>query len=123
VNRIRIYIDEDSMDHDLVAALRSRDVGVLTPLEENRTGRRDPEQLEFASERGCVLYSCNVGDFYRLHTLCLKAGRTHAGMILAPQQRFSIGELLRLILRLRGTLSAEDMRNRVEFLANWAPRA
>ena len=33
--------------------------------------------------------------------------------------RFSVGEQLRRILRIRAAESAESMRNRVEFLANW----
>ena len=40
-------------------------------------------------------------------------------MILASQQRYSVGEQLRRILRLRATVSAEEMRTRVEFLGNW----
>jgi hypothetical protein len=39
-------------------------------------------------------------------------------MILAPQQRFSVGEQLRRILRLRSTATRVSMRNRVEFLGN-----
>jgi len=41
-------------------------------------------------------------------------------MILAPQQRFSVGEQLRRILRLRASVTIADMRNRVEFLSDWS---
>lgn len=75
--------------------------------------------MAFAAERGCVLYSHNTSDFHRLHAEWTRAGREHAGMILAPQQRFSVGEQLRRILRIGATASAEDMRNRIEFLGNW----
>jgi len=60
-----------------------------------------------------------MSDFYRLHTPWVGAGREHAGMILAPPQRFSIGEQLRLLLRLRATVTLATMRNQVEFLSNW----
>jgi hypothetical protein len=76
--------------------------------------------LAFATAHECVLYTFNVSDFHRLHTQWTIAGREHAGMILAPQQRFSVGEQLRRILRLRSTATTVSMRNRVEFLANWA---
>jgi hypothetical protein len=33
VSPIKIYVDEDAMDTDLVAALRSRDVTVFTALD------------------------------------------------------------------------------------------
>ena len=84
-----------------------------------RARMTDLQQLEFAADRGLVLYTFNVSDFYRLHTEWVAVGREHAGMILAPQQRFTVGEQLRRILRLRATETAATMRNRVEFLSNW----
>lgn len=107
------------MDSDLVAALRSRGVTVITALDAGLIGAPDEEQLAFAAERGCVLYTFNVSDFYRLHTQWLNAGREHAGMILAPQQRFSVGEQLHRILRLRAAVAAGSIRNQVDFLNNW----
>ena len=122
MGRIKIYIDEDAMDSDLVVALRSRGVSVITALDAGLIGKADDEQLAFATERGCVLYRFNVSDFYRLHTQWAIAGREHAGMILAPQQRFSVGEQLRRILRLRATTTTASIRNQVEFLSNWRSR-
>jgi hypothetical protein len=90
VSRIKIYIDEDAMDSDLVAALRSRGITVITALDAGFARRSDDEQLAFASDHGCVLCTFNVSDFYRLHTEWVDAGREHAGMILASQQRFSV---------------------------------
>src|SRR6266536_2459467 len=108
------------MDSDLVAALRSRGVEVVTALDAGLTERTDEEQLAFAAERACVLYTFNVSDFYRLHAQWIGTGRDHAGMILAPQQRFSVGEQLRRILRLRASTTMVSMRNQVEFLSNWS---
>lgn len=116
---IQIYVDEDAAHRALVDALRCRGLTVLTALEAGLTGTPDEDQLAFATERGCVLYSHNTSDFYRLHTEWISAGRKHAGMILAPQQRFSVGEQLRRILRIRATANAESMRNRIELLTNW----
>jgi Domain of unknown function (DUF5615) len=99
------------MDTDLVGALRQRGVSIITPVEENQTGKTDEEQLLFASTRGCVLYTFNVSDFYALHANWLGIARHHAGLILSPQQRFSVGEQLRRILRLRAGRSAEAMRD------------
>jgi hypothetical protein len=119
VSLIKIYIDEDAMDNDVVAALRSRGVSVRTPFDAGLIGRSDDQQLNFATEYDCVFYTFNVSDFYRLHTEWLAGGRDHAGMILGAQQRFSVGEQLRRILHLRATRTAAAMRNQVEFLANW----
>ena len=119
MSQIGIYIDEDAMDSDLVAALRSRGVTVITAMDAGLAGKSDDDQLAFAAEQGCVLYTFNVSDFYRLHTVWAGAGREHGGMILAPQQRFSVGEQLRRILRRRAATTTVRMRNQVEFLGNW----
>lgn len=103
MGQFKVYIDEDAMDNDLVAALRARGVVVITALDAGLVGRPDDQQLAFAADQGCVLYTFNVSDFYRLHAAWVKAGREHAGMILALQQRFSVGEQLRRILRLRAS--------------------
>ena len=107
------------MDTDLVAALRSRGVDVVTVLEAGLVGKSDEEQLAFATERDCVLYTFNVSDFYRLHTQWMNSGREHGGIILVPQQRFSVGEQLHRILHLRSGTTTAGMRNCVEFLSNW----
>lgn len=107
------------MNSRLVAALRSRGVKATTVLDSGFAGKTDEEQLVFVTDLGCVLYTFNVPDFHRLHHRWLAAGRPHAGIILVPQQRFSIGGQLRRILRLRATITAEGMRNRAEFLSNW----
>ena len=107
------------MDTDLVGALQQRGVPIVTPIEENLIGSTDEEQFEYASKRRCVLYTFNVSDFYALHARWLAAARHHSGLILAPQQRFSVGEQLRRILRLRAAKSAEAMRDRAEFLSGW----
>ncbi len=108
------------MDSDLASALRSRGVEVVTALDAGLIGKPDEGHLAFATEHGCVLYTFNVSDFYRLHRQWTSATREHAGMILAAQQRFSIGDQLRRILRLRAGTTMANMRGRVEFLGNWS---
>jgi hypothetical protein len=119
VSQINLYIDADAMDTDLIAALRSRGVTVITSMDAGLTRRSDEEQLAYATVHECVLYMFNICDFRRIHTEWIVAGRDHAGMILAPQQRFSVGEQLRRILSLRAATTAASMRNRIEFLSYW----
>ncbi|MDZ8110319.1 MAG: DUF5615 family PIN-like protein [Nostoc sp. DedQUE12a] len=111
-----LYLDEDSMDRDLVTALRSRGVDVITASDAGMLGYSDTDHLDYATSLGRVLYSFNKGDFYRLHIKYLTEGKTHAGIILAYQQRYSIGEQMRQLLELIGTKSAEEMQNNLEFL-------
>lgn len=94
------------MDRDLVAALRARGVDVITAADVGMLGYSDPEQLEYSTSQGRVLDSFNRGYFYYLHTNYLTEGRKHGGIILALQQRYSIGTHLRQILDLLGTKTA-----------------
>ena len=107
------------MDGDLVEALRARGVNVTTALDSEMVEREDEAHLDFAAKRGCVLYSFNVGDFCRLHQIYMDAGKSHAGIILARQQRYSVGEQMRRLLRLIAARSAEEMGDQVEFLSGW----
>lgn len=116
---IRLYVDEDSMSRALVRALQARGIDVTTALDEGMIERPDADHLAYATEQGRVLFSFNVGDFYRLHTEYLAQGQTHAGLVLSLQQRYAVGEQMRRLLKLITAKSAEDMHNRVEFLSAW----
>ena len=119
MSRIRLYIDEDSMSHAFTRALRARKVDVMTAWEAGMVERADREHLVYASAHDCVLYSFNVSDFFALHTAFVRENRSHAGILLARQQHYSIGEQMRRVLKLIASRSAEDMRTRVEFLSSW----
>jgi hypothetical protein len=116
-----LYMDEDSMDQALVRALRARSLDVLTAQEAGMVGRPDADQLAFATRLGRVLCTFNVRDFWTLHGEMLATGESHAGIILLPQQRYSVGEVLRRLLRVAASLSAADMVDRAEFLSAWEP--
>jgi TRAP-type mannitol/chloroaromatic compound transport system substrate-binding protein len=120
--KIRLYLDEDSMDQELLRALRARGVDLLSALEAGMIERSDREHLDYATSQHRVLCTFNIADFYQLHGEYLQQGKTHAGMILVQQQRFSLGEELRRILKLIASRSAESMQNQAEFLSAWEPR-
>lgn len=119
MSQIRLYIDEDAMALDLTIALRARGIDVCTALEAAMIRRSDEHHLELAAKEQRVLYTFNLADFYRLHTKWVAAGLVHAGLILAHQQRYSVSDQLKRLLRLAGNLSAEEMRGKVEFLSAW----
>jgi Domain of unknown function (DUF5615) len=117
--KIRLYIDEDAMAEALVQALTERGVDVTTANRENMVCRADPEHLAHATDLNRVLYSFNVGDFCQIHSEWLAANKPHAGIIVASQKKFSIGEQMRRLLQIVNTLSAEEMENQLEFLSGW----
>src|SRR5437588_5738948 len=95
MSRIRLHFDEDATQHALVASLRARRVDVLTALDSGMVGKSDEEHLRHASNNGRVLYSFNIKDYSLLHEQWTASGLEHSGIILAFQQRYSIGEQLR----------------------------
>jgi hypothetical protein len=104
------------MSRALIRGLRSRGIEVTTVLVEGRVGDTDRAQLEYARQIKRVLYSFNVSDFCRLHKEYLTEGKPHAGIVVVHRQRYSVGEQLRLLLRLADMKSAEDMINTLLFL-------
>jgi Domain of unknown function (DUF5615) len=117
--RISLYLDEDSHSSSLIHALRYRGLDVSTAREAQMLGSTDLEQLYWATAQGRVLYSFNIRDFFRLHSDYLAQGKSHAGMVLAQQQLYSIGEQMRRLLKLVAVKSAEEMIDQVEFLSGW----
>jgi hypothetical protein len=118
MSQIRLYLDEDTMDSDLLRALRLRKVDVLSVGEAKMLSRSDEEQLKWALDNQRIIYSFNVRDFYRVHTNLVEKGQGHAGIILGFQS-YSIGEQMRRLLRIIASKSAEEMENQVEFLSAW----
>lgn len=118
MTQIRLYLDEDTMDRDLLAALRLRNVDVLSTGEAQMLSRSDEEQLKWALENQRVIYSFNIRDFYKIHTKWIEERRDHSGIVLGFQN-YSIGEQMRRILRITARKSAEEMKNQVEFLSAW----
>jgi len=117
--QIRLYLDEDAMDGNLVWALRVRGLDVVTALDAGLIQTPDLKHLEYASLHGRTLYSFNVSDFMALHTSWVAARKQHAGIIFGQQQRYSVGEQMRRLVRLVQMRSAEGLCNRVEFLSAW----
>ena len=117
--KVSLYLDEDAQDNDLIQALKLRGVSVVNAWSVGMRQREDEEHLVYATTQGHSLYGFNVRDYFRLHTEFLMQGRSHAGIILAKQQHYSAGEQMRRLLKLIATRSAEEMKDRIEFLSNW----
>jgi hypothetical protein len=117
VSKIRLYLDEDALQDALVQALQNSGVDVITVADADRLSFSDEDQLTWAAQQMRVIYSFNMGDFHRLHSVFLAESISHSGIILAPQQRYSIREQLRGLLKLMAEKSAEDMINQLVFLS------
>lgn len=110
---IRLYLDEDV--HKRVAtALQLRRFDAVSAHEMGHWGLSDEEQLIYASTEGRTLFTYNTSDYIQLYRDWLKAGRSHAGIIVSDQ--LSISETVRRLLNLLNRVTADDMRNRIYWL-------
>ena len=113
---LRLYVDEDAAEHAIVEALRNRGIDVLTVSEAAMDSETDESQLLRAASQSRSLYTLNVGDYCALHKRFLSEGKSHAGIIVIPRQRYSIGEEIRRLIHQASSITAEEMRDRLEFL-------
>ncbi len=112
----RFYIDEDSMENNLIKAFRQRSLDILTVQESGMRGRTDEEQLEYPISLGRVIYTSNVADFCRLHADYLLQGKNHAGIVVVPKRGIPVGEQLRRLAKLAIAKTAEEFQNELVFL-------
>ncbi len=119
MKQILLYLDEDAQRGSLVKALRERGVDVLTADDAAMRNRDDEDHLAYATAQGRVLYSFNIGDYNRIHSDYINRQMSHAGIILAPQQRYSVGEQMRRLLRIINSRTSDQMQDNVEFLSAW----
>ena len=100
MSRIRLYLDEDAMDGDLLRGLRSG-LDVVSAAAMGMIQREDEDHLALAAAQGRSLYSFYIADFHEIHAKWTAASGIHAGIILAQQKRY------------------EAMESREEFLGRW----
>jgi hypothetical protein len=79
-------------------------------------GRTDEEQLAFASSLGRILYTANRSDFARLHAERMRAGATHAGIIIRVRQRMPVGAQIRALVAVNTLFGPGEMRSRLVYL-------
>lgn len=113
---LRLFTDED-IYAAVAPALRKTGLDAISTPEAGRRGESDEAQLVYAASEGRVLVTFNVAHFAALHAAWIGEGRRHAGIVVSSQR--PIGDLLRRILNLAGTLSADALHDRLEYLGDW----
>jgi predicted nuclease of predicted toxin-antitoxin system len=114
---IALYTDED-VTSELAPALRDRGFEAQSAVEVRLLNADDSAQLAYAAEHDMALLTCNAEHYLKLAKQYAESGRSHAGIIISSEQysRRRFGELLRLVLRLMNSLTADEMRNCVVYL-------
>jgi len=107
---IRFYFDQH-IPSAVARGLRRRGVDILTAQEADRCGVTDQEQLLFSTSQGRVLVTFDA-DFISLAI----QGTEHAGIAFCAASKYSIGELIYVLLLVQDALQPDDMHNHIEFL-------
>lgn len=112
--RIKIYADE-SVPVAVVAGLQRRGVEAISARDAGNLGFTDLEQLAYAIENRYLLFTHDT-DFLMLAAETSGAGQEHWGVVYVHQEKLSIGGCIRRLKELVDVLTADEMRNHVEFL-------
>lgn len=120
MSRLSFQLDEDCQAGALATALRQHGMDTVTANAAGLQGVDDETQLREAASRGRTIVTNNIRDFVPLHRQWLQEKHMpHAGIVVFPQQEFGIGEIVRRLAHLSQVVSAEEMRNRIEWLSSW----
>jgi hypothetical protein len=112
----RLYVDEDVYG-EAAPQLRRHGFDAISVIEARRSGLSDPDQLDWAVAEERAMFTFNVGHYAQLHFNVLSTGGHHFGIIVSAQLPLRI--VLRRLLHLLCTLSADDMQDRLEYLSSW----
>jgi len=113
---VALYTDED-VTIDLAPALRWRGYRAQSTAEAGNAEMSDEAQLTYATDQGLAIFTYNAQDCIPLARVWYTAGREHAGIILSEQfSQRQFGELLRRMLQLLDSLTADEIYNRIVFL-------
>lgn len=106
---LKFHLDE-SVVPAIAVGLRSHGLDVTITQEVKLLGSSDDAQIAYALSSGRVLIT-HDDDF-----LLIARQQEHAGICYCHQQKYGIGDLLRVILLVHACCTEDDMRDHVEFL-------
>jgi len=107
---IRFHLDEH-IHPGIAVGLRAHSIEVTTAADADLLGATDEKHLIFAHSEQRVLVT-HDRDFLRHHS----AKAEHSGIAYCHRDKYTIGDLLKILLLLHACESSEDMLGKVEFL-------
>jgi hypothetical protein len=115
---VSIYLDAD-VEKMIAKALRRQGYTCHAAEEMGMKQASDEAQLEYAAQMGYALITYNVEHFAPLHARYLQKGWEHSGIVLIPK-RWGASEVLRRLLNLLNAVAADEIRNDVRWLSDFA---
>jgi predicted nuclease of predicted toxin-antitoxin system len=114
---VRFLADED-VDGDLIRGLRTREpaMDVLDVKTAGLRGMADPALLELAAQQDRILITHDRHTMTRHFIERLDAGKPAPGVLILPQQRSAIGEVIESLLLVWTASRADEWRNQIAYL-------
>ncbi len=112
-NAPKLHLNEN-MSPRLANELRRYGFDVTSTHEEGMVAMPDDEQLAFAAFHQRAIVTFDIGDFSLLHEEYMAIDKEHWGIIFSHRE--VIGTLLHRLLRLLNSMTAEDLRNKIQWL-------
>lgn len=109
-NRIKFHLDENVFNA-IADGLRRRQIDVSTTAETGLLSATDEQQLNHAYQSNRVLVTFD-DDLLKLHA----RGLPHTGIVYCKQQTRSIGQILRALVVLHESFTAEEVTGQVLYL-------
>ncbi len=106
---MRIYLDDDSVDANLIRLLRRHKHDVQVPADVGMVGRKDHAHLAYAIRNQRAILTRNYRDFDELHDLVVVASQGHHCGILVvryddnPRNNMSVAKIARAIRNLESS--------------------
>ena len=107
---LRLYLDEN-VPLTIASGLRRHGIDVITVRDADRLGNADEAHLIFALHAQRIFVT-HDDDFISIAA----SGFQHAGIAYCHQERYSIGELIQILLALCSVMTMDEMKNHFEFL-------
>ncbi|MBI5788954.1 MAG: DUF5615 family PIN-like protein [Candidatus Schekmanbacteria bacterium] len=112
--RLKIYIDEN-VDIRIAIGLRKRGIEAFSAIEEGTIGTADLEHFNHAATKQAVIFT-HDHHFVEIAGTFLKKGKDFWGVIFTEMHKLSMGECIKRLALYADILSAEEMKNQIEFL-------
>jgi len=116
---VALYTDTD-VHGKLAVKIREKGFDAGSAYEKHNDGLNDDQQLEYAALHGRALLTHNTKHFEPLYRQWWEAGKHHSGVVVS--QKFGLGEMLKRTLRLLNHVTADEMRDNLKNLAEFAER-
>lgn len=114
MSRLKIYTDEN-VDVRISVGLRRRGIKAFSAIEKGMAGVADMEHFKYTTDIQAVIFT-HDHHFLEIAKALTEEGKNHCGVIFVEINKLSVGECIRRLSLYADILSAEEMKNQIEFL-------